>query len=77
MWNGLNKDSHMRLYRHDGGPRMLSLVANLLTECDIHARIQLLGMPGDRERAVAKRRALLDLCRARRLRTQEDAGAFG
>lgn len=66
MWNGLNKDFHMRLYRHAGSPRMLSLVANLLTECDIHTRIQLLGIPGDRERAVADHRALLDLCRARR-----------
>lgn len=66
MWNGLNKDFHMRLYRHAGSPRMLSLVANLLTECDIHTRIQLLGIPGDRERAVAEHCALLDLCRARR-----------
>lgn len=64
LWNGLNKDFHMRLYRHAESPRMLKLVANLLTECDIHTRIQLLGIPGDRERAVAEHRALLDLCRA-------------
>lgn len=63
VWNGLNKDFHMRLYAHAASPRMMGLVANLLTECDIHTRIQLLGIPGDRERAVADHRALLDLCR--------------
>ena len=66
IWNGLNKDFHMRLYAHAGSLRMIGLVANLLTECDIHTRIQLLGIPGDRERAVSDHRALLDHCRAGR-----------
>lgn len=63
LWNGLNKDFHMRLYAHAGSPRMIGLVANLLIECDIHTRIQLLAIPGDRGRAVADHRDLLDLCR--------------
>lgn len=61
-WNGLNKDFHLRLYSHAGSPRMTTLVTNLLIESDIHTRIQLLGIPGDRERAVADHRALLELC---------------
>ena len=61
-WNGLNKAFHMTLYRHAGNARMLGLVANLLTECDIHTRIQLLAIPGDRERAVADHCLLLELC---------------
>lgn len=65
-WNGLNKDFHLRLYSHAGSPRMLTLVANLLIETDIHTRIQLLAIPGDRERAVADHRALLELCESGR-----------
>ncbi|MDD2869353.1 GntR family transcriptional regulator [Neomegalonema sp.] len=65
-WSGLNRDFHMRLHRHAASPRTMVLVANLLTECDLHTRIQLLGVPGARERAVAEHRALLDLCRSGR-----------
>lgn len=65
-WNQLNKLFHMTLYRHADSPRMLSLVGNLLNECDIHTRIQLLAIPEDRERAVAEHRTLLELCRAGR-----------
>jgi len=62
MWNGLNKAFHLRLFRHAQSPRMLGLVTNLLTECDIHTRIQILGSPDGRKRAVADHEALLDLC---------------
>lgn len=65
-WNGLNKALHMTLYRHADSPRMLSLVGNLLNECDIHTRIQLLAIPGDRERAVADHYTLLELCESGR-----------
>lgn len=65
-WNSINKEFHMRLYRHADSPRMLSLVANLLTESEIHTRVQLVGIPGDRERATIEHRALLDLCEAGR-----------
>ncbi len=65
-WSALNKDFHMRLHRHAASPRTMGLVANLLTECDLHTRIQLLGVSGARERAVAEHRALLDLCRSGR-----------
>lgn len=63
-WNGLNKDFHMRLYVHSDSPRMMGLVANLLTECDIHTRYQLLHIPGSRAGAVAQHDTLLELCRA-------------
>lgn len=66
VWNQLNRDFHMRLYSHADSSRMMGLVANLLNECDIHTRIQLLGIPGDRERAVTDHRALLDLCQSGR-----------
>ncbi|WP_018634452.1 GntR family transcriptional regulator [Neomegalonema perideroedes] len=72
-WSGLNKDFHMRLHRHAASPRTMGLVANLLTECDLHTRIQLLGVPGARERAVAEHRALLDFCRSGRLAEATEA----
>jgi DNA-binding GntR family transcriptional regulator len=65
-WNSINKEFHMRLYRHADSPRMMTLVANLLTESEIHTRVQLVGIPGDRERATAEHLALLQLCEAGR-----------
>ncbi len=61
-WNDLNKQFHMMLYQHADSPRIASTVQNLLTECDLHTRIQLINIAGDRERAVAEHTALLRLC---------------
>lgn len=61
-WNDLNKQFHMMLYQHADSPRIASTVQNLLTECDIHTRIQLINIEGDRERAVAEHSTILRLC---------------
>lgn len=63
-WNDLNKQFHMMLYRHAGSPRIAETVQNLLIECDIHTRMQLVSIEGDRERAVAEHGSLLRLCEA-------------
>lgn len=61
-WNDLNKQFHMMLYQYADSPRIAGTVQNLLTECDIHTRIQLINIEGDRERAVAEHTAILRLC---------------
>jgi DNA-binding GntR family transcriptional regulator len=71
-WNDLNKQFHMMLYQHADSPRIASTVQNLLTECDIHTRIQLINIEGDRERAVAEHSAILRLCEEGRI---EEASA--
>lgn len=62
VWNELNTEFHLTLYRHARSPRVASTVQNLLVECDRHTRIQLSTIRGDRERAVAEHGALLRLC---------------
>ena len=61
-WNDLNKQFHMMLYQYAQSPRISETVQNLLIECDIHTRIQLINIEGDRERAVAEHSAILRLC---------------
>ena len=60
-WGELNTELHMVLYRHAGQPRSLSIVANLLQECDRHTRLQL-SLAGKRERAEAEHAELIRLC---------------
>lgn len=62
MWNELNTEFHLTLYRHARSPRIVLTVQNLLVECDRHTRIQLSTIRGDRERAVAEHAELLHLC---------------
>ncbi len=62
IWNELNTEFHLFLYRHAQSPRIVQTVRNLLVECDRHTRIQLSNIRGDRERAVAEHAALLRLC---------------
>jgi DNA-binding GntR family transcriptional regulator len=62
IWNELNTEFHLTLYRHAHSPRILLTVQNLLVECDRHTRIQLSTIRGDRERAVAEHAELLRLC---------------
>jgi DNA-binding GntR family transcriptional regulator len=62
IWNELNTEFHLTLYRHAHSPRILLTVQNLLVECDRHTRIQLSTIRGDRERAVAEHAELLRFC---------------
>lgn len=62
VWNELNTEFHLTLYRHARSPRVVLTVHNLLVECDRHTRIQLSTIRGDRERAVAEHAELLRLC---------------
>lgn len=62
VWNELNTEFHLTLYRHARSPRIVLTVQNLLVECDRHTRIQLSTIRGDRERAVAEHSELLRLC---------------
>lgn len=62
IWNELNTEFHMFLYRHARSPRIVQTVQTLLVECDRHTRIQLSSILGDRERAVAEHAELLRLC---------------
>ncbi|HEV7309895.1 GntR family transcriptional regulator [Ensifer sp.] len=62
VWNELNTEFHLSLYRHARSPRILLAVQNLLVECDRHTRVQLSTIRGDRERAVAEHEELLRLC---------------
>lgn len=62
IWNELNTEFHLTLYRHAHSPRIVLTVQNLLVECDRHTRIQLSTIRGDRERAVAEHAELLRLC---------------
>lgn len=65
VWNELNTEFHLLLYRHADSPRIIQTVQNLLVECDRHTRIQLSNIRGDRERAVAEHAELLRLCEQR------------
>ncbi|WP_198411860.1 GntR family transcriptional regulator [Microvirga flavescens] len=60
-WGELNTEFHMLLYRHAGQPRSLTIVANLLQECDRHTRIQL-SLTGGMERAEEEHAELVKLC---------------
>ncbi len=62
-WGELNTEFHMLLYRHAGQPRALSIVANLLQECDRHTRLQL-SLTDGMKRAEAEHAELLRLCAA-------------
>lgn len=62
VWNELNTEFHLLLYRHGNSPRIALTVQNLLVECDRHTRLQLANIRGDRERAVAEHAELLRLC---------------
>ena len=66
-WGELNTELHMVLYRHAGQPRSLSIVANLLQECDRHTRLQL-SLAGKREQAEAEHAELIRLCAAGEVR---------
>lgn len=61
-WNKVNTEFHLELYKHANSPRILGTVHNLLTECDRHTRIQLLGIEGDQARSVKEHAELLRLC---------------
>src|SRR5262249_8875183 len=56
-WGELNTQFHMLMYRHAEKPRSLSLVGNLLQECDRHTRIQL-SLSGGTDRARQEHREL-------------------
>jgi len=60
-WGELNREFHLVLYQHAGQPRSLSIVANLLQECDRHTRLQL-ALTDGRARAEAEHDELLRLC---------------
>eukprot|EP01035_Chromulina_nebulosa_P001253 gene1253-1677_t len=62
-WGELNTRFHMLLYRHAEKPRSLLLVANLLQDCDRHARIQL-SLDNNTERAHREHTELVALCEA-------------
>lgn len=62
VWNELNTEFHLTLYRHARSPRIVQIVQKLLVECDRHTRIQLSAIHGNRERAVAEHAELLHLC---------------
>lgn len=62
VWNELNTEFHLVLYRRADSPRIILTVQNLLAECDRHTRIQLSNIRGDRARAVAEHAELLRLC---------------
>ncbi len=65
-WNDLNTEFHMTLYRHARSPRIVSMVQNLLAECDRHTRLQLTNITPDRNRAVREHTLILNLCRERK-----------
>ncbi|MHA6686662.1 GntR family transcriptional regulator [Mesorhizobium sp. A556] len=64
-WGELNAEFHMVLYRHANRPRSLSLVMNLLQECDRHTRIQL-SLEGAMARAQQEHAEMVNLCEAGR-----------
>ncbi|MBS7695972.1 MULTISPECIES: GntR family transcriptional regulator [unclassified Chelatococcus] len=63
-WGELNAEFHRLLYQHADRPRSMSLVVNLLQECDRHTRVQL-SMTGARSRAEEEHREILRLCEER------------
>jgi DNA-binding GntR family transcriptional regulator len=65
-WGELNTEFHMLLYRHAGQPRALSIVANLLQECDRHTRLQL-SLTDGMKRAEIEHAELLRLCKSRQI----------
>lgn len=62
-WGELNTEFHTVLYRYAKQPRSLSIVANLLQECDRHTRLQL-SLTGGMERAETEHANILQLCSA-------------
>ena len=60
-WGELNTQFHMLMYRHAEKPRSLTLVGNLLQDCDRHARIQL-SINNNTERAIHEHKELVTLC---------------
>lgn len=62
-WGELNTEFHMLLYRHADQPRSISIVGNLLRECDRHTRLQL-SLTGGMERAETEHAELVRLCAA-------------
>ncbi len=65
-WGELNTQFHMLMYRHAEKPRSLTLVANLLQDCDRHARIQL-SINNNTERATCEHNELVTLCEQGRI----------
>ncbi|MDO9416155.1 GntR family transcriptional regulator [Pararhizobium sp.] len=65
-WGELNTELHMLFYKHAQKPRSIALVANLLQECDRHARIQL-SINGNVDRARAEHEELVALCEAKKV----------
>lgn len=63
LWNKLNTQFHMTIYKHANSPRVTSTVQNLLAECDRHTRIQLTNISADRKRAVSEHKKILKLCK--------------
>lgn len=67
-WGELNTRFHLLMYRHAEKPRSLTLVANLLQDCDRHARIQL-SINNNTERATREHNELVTLCEQRQFDT--------
>jgi DNA-binding GntR family transcriptional regulator len=70
-WGELNTQFHMLIYRHAEKPRSLALVANLLQDCDRHARIQL-SLDNNTDRAHKEHMALAALCEAGKIEAASD-----
>lgn len=66
MWNDINTEFHMTIYKRARSPRVQATVQNLLAECDRHTRIQLTNITADRNRAVEEHTEILKLCRQRK-----------
>jgi len=66
MWNDINTEFHMTIYKRARSPRVQATVQNLLAECDRHTRIQLTNITADRNRAVEEHTKILKLCRQRK-----------
>jgi len=66
LWNDLNTEFHLLLYKYAQSPRMVAMIQNLLAECDRHTRIQLTNILEDRHRAVEEHELFLKLCKEKR-----------
>lgn len=65
-WGELNTEFHMLLYHRADRPRSLTMVSNLLHECDRHTRLQL-SLTGGMERAEAEHAEIVRLCKNRKI----------
>jgi len=66
IWNDLNTEFHLTLYKYAHSPRMVGMIQNLLAECDRHTRIQLSNILEDRHRAVEEHTLFLQFCKEKR-----------